>query len=463
MVSTQRSIAEMRLPLFPLLIASCAGALGAQTIERPQPFDSAQRVFAVTPGLAQRLNLIPPTWPARGEYREARLYSVEPGGGFVLVVEQPSGVLARFTLTDAQRLALRTAIDAGMSVSGRPSAEAATDIVSEPAGNAFARRQTTLAALIYGPLAASLSEDAPAAGALYLAVTGGTFFASYGAVQSMRFTRAQSSLAADLGLTGAADGWLLGYAVSGNSDRAVRATALVSGVAGTIAGASLAERLSDAEAHAAYRGIQSAAGVALTAASALALSNTATAASVALVTPLGYVVGVRYPRRAAYKVTAGDVDAVGTSGFVGALLGAAALGNDARGRTIAGVLASGFILGEVTGDLLLARQYDLTEAQANLLNIGAGAGALVGVALPVLASSDNETFITGAAATGAILGMSVIAGTFNPRHENGASDALRHDSSGSAARGFRLTFAASSLVTALAGVPGHHVLARLTF
>ncbi len=453
----------MRLSLFPLLIVTCAPVLGAQTIERPQPFDSAQRIVAVTPALAQRLNLAAPTWPAHGDYREARLYSVEPGGGFVLVVEQPSGVLERFALSDEQRLALRAAIDAGMSVSGRPTAEAASDIVSEPAGNAFARRQTALAALIYGPLAASLSENAPAAGALYLIVTGGTFFASYGAAQSMQFTRAQSSLAADLGLSAAADGWLLGYAASGNSDRAVRATALLSGIAGTIGGASFAERLSDAEAHAAYRGIQSSAAVALTTASALALSSTATAASVALVTPIGYVIGVRYPRRATYTVTAGDVDAVGTSGFVGALLGAAALGHDPSGRTVAGVLASGFVLGEATGDLLLARQYDLTEAQANLLNIGAGAGALVGVAIPVLASSDNTTFIAGAAATGAILGMSVIAGSFGTRHDIDGSGTLRRDASRSAARGFRLSFPASSLFTALTGVPGHHVLARLTF
>jgi hypothetical protein len=59
----------MRLSLFPLLIVTCAPALGAQTIERPQPFDSAQRVVAVTPALAQRLNLAAPTWPAHGDYR----------------------------------------------------------------------------------------------------------------------------------------------------------------------------------------------------------------------------------------------------------------------------------------------------------------------------------------------------------------------------------------------------------
>jgi hypothetical protein len=455
----------MRLPLLPVLVASCAAALGAQTVERPQPFDSAQRVVAVTPSLAQRLGLSSPRWPAHGDYREARLYSVEPGGGFVLVVEQPSGALERFVLSDAERSTLRSVIDSAMSVSGRPTAESAADITSEPAGNAFARRQTALAAVVYGPLAASLADDPAVGGALYLAVTGGTFFASYGAAQSMTFTRAQSTLAADLGLSSAADGWLLGYAASGNSDKPVRATALIAGVVGTIAGASLAERLSDAEAHAAYRGIQTAAATTLAAVSAVGLTNRATAASVALFTPVGYAIGVRYPRRATYTVTAGDVDAVGTSGFVGAVVGAAALGqvDHPSDRVIGGLLASGFVLGELVGDWALARPYDLTEAQANLLNIGAGAGALVGVAIPVLASSENGTFIGGAAATGAILGMSVIAGTFHSRQQSGPAGSPRRSSNRSGSDGFHLGFSPASLAGAFAGIPGNHVLARLTF
>lgn len=161
----------MRLPLVLILLSTCAAAIGAQTIERP--------------------------WPARGDYREARLYAIEPGGGFVLVVQQVSGVLERFTLTETERATLRAAVDAGMSATGRPSAESASDLVSEPAGNAFARHQTALAATIYAPLAASLADDGSVAGATYLLVTGGTFFASYAATQSMPFTRAQSALAAD--------------------------------------------------------------------------------------------------------------------------------------------------------------------------------------------------------------------------------------------------------------------------
>jgi len=206
---------RMRFLSLTILLSVCAAAVRSQTIERPQAFDSAQRIVEVTPALAQRLHLQAPAWPAHGDYHEARLYSVEPGGGFVLVIQQSSGALERYSLTDAERITLRGAIDAGMSATGRPSAESANDIVSEPAGNAFARHQTALAATIYAPLAASLATDGSVAGALYLLVTGGTFFATYAATQSMPFTRAQSALAADLGLAAAANGFLVGYAATG--------------------------------------------------------------------------------------------------------------------------------------------------------------------------------------------------------------------------------------------------------
>ncbi len=107
-----------------------------------------------------------------GLYREARLYSIEPGGQFVLVVQLPSGALQRFPLSAAERGSLGLAIDAAMRAAGRPSAEAMSDFVSEPAGNAFARHQTFLAAAVYGPLAASLADDGAAAGGIYLATTG---------------------------------------------------------------------------------------------------------------------------------------------------------------------------------------------------------------------------------------------------------------------------------------------------
>jgi hypothetical protein len=442
-----------------------AAALGAQTIERPQPFDSAQRIVAVTPALAERFHLEAPAWPAHGEYREARLYSVEPGGGFVLVVQQASGALERFSMTDGERSALRNAIDAGMSATGRPSAESANDIISEPAGNAFARHQTLLAATLYAPLAASLADDGSVAGSLYLLVTGGTFFASYAATQSMPFTRAQSALAADLGFAAAANGFLVGYAATGGTDKGVRAATFASAVVGTLAGATLGQSLSDAEAHAVFLGIEWSSAATVAAASGFGAPGRGTAAAVAATAPIGYLLGVQYPRHVGYHVTAGDVEAVGTAGLIGTLAAGAALTqvDHASHRQIAGFLAPGFLAGAFIGDRTIARGLDLTEAQAGILNVGAGAGALIGAAIPLIGGARSTSATLSAAAVGAIVGVSGIAASFNTAGKDGAQSTGQFRSTRLGADGVRFAFGSSSLAAALLGVPGRHVLARLTF
>jgi hypothetical protein len=161
-----------------VLAFSAAGRrTGAQTVETPIAFDSAQRVMAVTPALAGRLHLAPPIWPVIGEFREARLYRVSPDGGFVLVAARAGGAFERFALQPDQVTTLHAAIDAAVTATGRPSGDLASDI-SESAGNGFARHLTVLSALAYGPLAASLASDPKGGGALYLLTTGGTFFIS---------------------------------------------------------------------------------------------------------------------------------------------------------------------------------------------------------------------------------------------------------------------------------------------
>ncbi|HEY5062268.1 MAG TPA: hypothetical protein VII52_12080, partial [Gemmatimonadaceae bacterium] len=91
-----------------LLALASSTALAAQTIERPVPFDSAHRVLAITPGVAERLHLqtAADLWPVQGGYREARLYSVQPGGSFTLVVQRLDGALERIALTPEQRFLL---------------------------------------------------------------------------------------------------------------------------------------------------------------------------------------------------------------------------------------------------------------------------------------------------------------------------------------------------------------------
>ena len=441
------------------LLAS--GAAGAQVVtETPIPFDSAQRVLAVTPIVAARFHLTPPAWPVQGEYREARLYTVDPGGGFVLVVQRPTGALERLVLDDNRRAALRSAVDAGMASVGRPTVDVAADVVSEPAGSAFARHQTFLGATVYGPLAASLAEESGAAG-LYLIVTGASFFISYSAAQSTPFTRAQSDLAGNLGLAVGGGGALLAYSATGNGDKGVRAIALGSALVGTIAGANLGRTLSDAEAHAATLGIEAAAATALTVTNFAGASGRTSAASVALAGALGYPIGVRYPRRASYTVTAGDVDATSTSALVGVLVGASALGSidSPSDKQIAAYLGAGYIGGLVMGDVLFARLFDLTRSQANILDVGAFAGALIGAALPVAAKSDNATYVFGSAAAGAAIGMGLLAGSF-PQGASRRASAIPGAKSRTDAH---FNFQPSGFAAALGGVRGNHVLARLTF
>jgi hypothetical protein len=385
----------------------------AQTVESPVSFDSAHRVLAITPAMVQRLNLVSPTWPVAGEFKEAHLFSVSPGDAFTLVVQRPSGASERFTLSANERDALRAAIDAGMTASGRPSAEIGSDLVSEPAGNRFAVHLTTLAAIAYGPLAASLFEnDGQAAGAAWLLTTGLTFFVSYSAAQSSGITRAQSDLAGDLGLVAGGSGLLLGYAATGDADQGVRGLALASAIIGTAVCAGAAVKMSDAEVHGAMMGVRmgSAFGVA---ASRLGGADGRSTAAVAVAgAMIGFPLGLAYPRHAGYLVTAGDAEAMGTSGLIGAAWAAATLGDNPSSKRVAGSLALGYFGGGLIGSQVFARQFNLTRTQATVIDAGALAGGLVGLAIPVLSSQNNEAAIWGAAAGGATLGVALLAGSF---------------------------------------------------
>lgn len=452
----------MRILLLFALATSVSARAAAQTIETPQPFDSAHRVMAVTPALAERLHLASPLWPASVPYREVRLYSVEPGGGYVLVVVRPSGALERYALTDAQRATLGAAIDAASATAGHPGGEISADIVSEPAGNAFARTQAVLGTTVYGPIAASLAEDGRAATGLYLLVAGGTFFISYGAAQQEPFTRAQSDLAAGLGLASATGGWLAGYAATGGSETGVRVASLASAVAGTIAGANLGRNLSDAEAHSGMLGLDMGAVAALDASAVLGLSGRATAAAATAGGLVGLPLGFRYPRGVSYNVTAGDAQSVGTSGLIGAMIGGAIGAHEhASAHQVEFSLASGYLAGALVGESALARQFDLTQSQANILKVGAVAGALMGAAIPALANSGNVQFVLGSAGAGATLAVAGLASSFPSRAgDSGSGQPSRRFRS---LNRFSIDLPAASIVRLAAHSPGAHPLVHIAF
>lgn len=456
MFHTRHSIAVV------VVLACSAESVRAQArIERPVTFDSAQRVSVVSAPLAERLKLAAPAWPVRGEFREARLYSVEPGGGYVLAVQRPGGVIERYVLSEADRATLRSAVDVAMRIAGNPNGESGSDVMSEPAGNAFARRQTILALIVYGPLAASLSSDGPPATALYLLITGGTFFATYGGAQSAGFTRAQNALGGDLGLAGGTAAWLGAYALTGESDKPERAAALAGALAGTFVGITLGREMTDAEANAASAGVRSAALLTLAAAKSMGASVRGVAGAVAASEFVGYPIGLAYTRRASYTVTAGDVEATGTAGLVGVLYGAAFAGDlkhPSSGQYA--MLGSAYLAGLLIGDRTIARRFDLTQSQSSAAMFGAFAGGLVGLALPVLVDSHSNVARYGATAVGATLGMAAVIGVSNPK----AEESMRR---GSALRVGRARFDAElapfDALAAVRRMPGPHALLRLRF
>lgn len=426
-------------------------------VERPIAFDGAHKVFAITPRLASRLSLAAPGWTVSGDYREARLYSVDPLGGYVLVIQRESGVLERHALGDAERAQLESAIDAAIAASGRAASEGSADAASEPAGNSFARRQLLLSAVVFGPLAASLPDDGSSALALYLVTTGSAFFISYDAAKSHQITRAQSYLASNLGIAAGGAGVLVGYAATGNTDRGVRGVALGAALAGTVAGVSLGAPLTDAEAHAAWSGIETGAASGFSIATITGATGRGRAAAAAGGEAVGYALGVAYPRAASYSLTAGDVDATQTVGLVGALAGGALVGgmDHPSTRTLVSAIYPGYVAGLLVGDLSIARHFDLSESDATLVDVGAVAGGLIGVAIPVILQSDNTGFLLGAGAVGAAVGVSAVIGISSPHPEPTASST----SSGSR---FRLSVA-PTLVGPTARRPGLAASASVRF
>jgi hypothetical protein len=452
----------MRKTLIFLCLAGAATA-AAQSTETPVAFDSAQRVVAVTPAVAERFKLVAPAWPVSGVYREARLYSVAPEGGFVLVVQLPTGAFQRFVLTADERSALGAAIDAAMRDSRRPSSEAMSEFVSEPAGNAFARHQTLLAAAVYAPLMASLADDGAVAGGTYLATTGLAFFVSYGAAQSTPFTRAQSDLAAGLGLASTAGAILLGYSVTGDADKPVRAMGVGAGVIGTAIGIGMGKNLTGAEARAATLGIQTGAAAGVTVGGLLGGDRRAVAAASVAGGILGFPIGVRYPGHTSYTMTAGDVEATGTTGLVGILAGGAITAglDHASDAQISAILGGGYLAGVALGDAAFARRYDLTQSQANIMNIGALAGGLLGLAVPVLSDANADGPLPYAvAAGGALLGMTALASTFP---KVGSRLSSLPEGRREAHRGATFSVTPSGLVGLASRAPGRHVLARWVF
>jgi len=478
--STSQSYAGLRnaIRVFAALLLLVLGAAraDAQARERPVAFDSAGRIMSVTPPLAARLGLSAPVWPVTGDYIDSRLYAIDAaGGGFVLVVQRQREVLERYPLDAAQRRALAQAIDSATTFAiARGGPDVAPTVISEPVRGWFVVNQSVLGSTLFGGAAAWLVDNPTGSTAAYLAVAGGAFFVAANLTQTSSVSRAQNHLSFESAWRGAAAADALVYALTGDDDggnKTYAAAMLAGGIAGDVLGFTLAKPMTDAEAHGTAHGSTVTALMTAAAFGAAGFYNdnnsTTTRFAVAATVgagALGYPLGLRYVRTSPYRVTAGDVGTLTTAELLGLGVAATITPDDAGRVTGWGLAGAGFALGAIAGDRLLVRPFDHTESDARLLAYGAGAGALVGLILPVITQTDNGHVYLGALTAGGILGAIVTEQFIKPAEATtglGAALIKERQLGGEGRVGVR--FSPESMAFAKMGVRGQHSILSLTF
>lgn len=445
----------------------------AQVRERPVPFDSAGRVSVITPPLAARLGLTPPVWPVTGDFLEARLYEVgDSAFTYVIVVRRQREVLDRYPLDAAHRAELAGATARGARLAGNaPHADSLPTVISEPVRGQFVANQTVLGGMLFGPAASALVGDPAGGAAAYLVTTGVTFFTAAHITQTTPVSRAQNHLSTHSAVRGAIAGELVLFAAAGDnpSSNATGAALLAGGLLGDVIGFQLAKPMTDAEAHGTSHGSTVTAllttGV-LGAAGALRQESSARPAVLGIIAAgaIGYPLGLRYVRGTPYRVTAGDVGAMFTSELLGLGAAAALLPDSPSEQLVFGMLTGGYALGALVGDRVFVRPFDHTESDARLLALGTGAGAVIGLAIPVLAQSDKPSLIFGTATIGGILGAILTENLIAPdRARPGDSGAARR--TGSLRRSSRASFTFSPMgaLMARSGMRGDHSILSLRF
>jgi hypothetical protein len=337
--------------------------------------------------------------------------------------------------------------------------------VSERTQGWFVGNQTLLGGLLFGPAAAAMTNNGAGGTAAYLAVAGGTFFLATAHARSHPVSTAENHLAWHGARQGAAMASLATYIVAGDEiDQTAGAAALLlGGIVGDVVGYRAARPMTDAEAHGvSHGGFASAAfvtGVMGTAGLLDDLPRAGAAIPLAAMV-LGYPLGMKYVRSAPYRVTAGDVGAL----VVGELIGVGALGalipDDPTDQVVGGLLTGGFALGAIVADQSLVRHFDYTESESRLLQLGTIAGGVVGLAIPVLAQSDNGHAIIGAATIGGLLGAIATHHIIDPAH---AGSAARRTGSRETPSRVGVRFTPENLLLARSGPAGVYPILNLQF
>ena len=439
-----------------------AGPAGAQVVESPEAFDGAAgRVMVITPPIAARLELRPPAWRITGDYREARLFALG-ADGYVIVVTRPTGVIERYPITPEEREHLRqrtSTLPANfMDQVGDRAREGARGAVREFRNNDFVRNQALLGLTLYAPaFARSITSDDAGLVAAYLLASGATFFGALEAARQIPISDAQNLLATDAALKGGLSGLGLTYAADANTNVRAAAT-FIGGIGGTAAGLYFAQHMNVDHAEATRFGSDALAITTFGVLSAIDAGayDLDTRTGVALLVAgglLGYPLGVAYPVRANYNVTAGDVRTLYTSGGIGALSAFLLTASERVSDRVKWTAATaGWIAGVAAGDLLLVRRVDHTRGEGNLVLLAAGAGALMGSGLYVLIDRERDSDATAAAlaTAGAVAGVVLAERYIAPRRDAGRQFA-------------RVELTPLGLVMGKLGVQGNHRVLSISF
>ena len=433
---------------------------GAQIIERPVPFDSAASVMVLTPMIADRATLGPPSWPVSGDFVEARLYTVTDSS-YILTVRRASGVVERYTLAAADREAIR------VRVSRLP-----PDVVRErnDAGNAFIRNQTLLGLGLYAPaFSVAIGENTAGHVAGYLVVAGGSFFAASEVARRMLISRAQNDLSFNTGRNGGLGTGALVF-IFGGRYRTQAAGAFVGGLAGTALGLRLGRGMTEAEAVGTGFGADLGALIAWGTVETLdgesncgldenqvyrcrdRISDKAKVFTILSSALAGYPLGVLYPRNSSYNVTPGDIRTLWPAILIGVGAGISFLPESPKESTAWGAGTLGGVIGVIAGDRFLVRKRDHSRTDAGRLLLGTIAGGLMGGGVAALIDTDlgSPRLVFSLATIGGLTGLIVTEQTIDPRPDAGRQR-------------IRVTFNPSGLVGLATRAQGMHSLFTVRF
>lgn len=446
-------------------IALWTNSARSQIVERPVPFDNNGRVMVMTPYIAERASLRAPWWPVAGEFTEARMFTTNDST-FVLAVGRKSGVVERYTISVADRDAIRAI------VSRLPS-----DVIAArtDARNAFVKNQTILGLLAYGPaFATAIADNDAGRTAGYLVVAGGSFFAASEIARRSFISRPQSDLSFNMGHNGALLGWGTAYLFHG-ADRAQAASAFVGGLVGTGIGLGIGRGMTEADAAGAAFGSDIGALIGWGATEAIrgpekctvvvtpggpspvqncsrSLSNRAEVGIVIASGLIGYQLGVLYPRNANYHVTPGDIHALWSTTLLGMTTFGAFLSDNSSTRQTAAALTTGGVLGIIVGDRVLAQRFDHSRTEGGRLFLGTAAGGLMGAGVAALAQQHNPSphLVLGLASVGGLAGLIATEYYLDP-----ASDAGRPR--------VGVSFNTAGLAATASRIPGNHSIINVRF